>query len=156
MPEIEFVTVANHVEALNGLLYTSGGGWTDHFRPIGPGGGGAANVYISHLGIAVSALVGWTDTNVQYQLVVALETEDGKPVFEVKPTLLAGRPPTLPPGSDQRVVYAMNAEIAFPQAGGYRLVARIEGVPATRSVVFRVHDIPLPSSGVGPSVPSGG
>ncbi|MGH7686574.1 MAG: DUF6941 family protein [Candidatus Dormibacteria bacterium] len=153
MPEVEFVILANHIEALNGLLYVSGGGWTDHYRPMPPG----SPDYISHLGIGVSAVVPWTDTNVQYQLVVRLETEDGKDVFEVLPTLVAGRPPNLPPGSDQRVVYAMNVEITFPHAGGYRILARIEGVNSPRSVTFRVHDVPLPKmEGSGSTTPPAG
>ncbi len=31
-PTIEFLILAHHVEAVNGLLYISGGGWNDHRR----------------------------------------------------------------------------------------------------------------------------
>jgi hypothetical protein len=146
MPEIEFVTIANHIESLNGLLYVSGGGWTDHWRPPQKGGG----QFISHLGIGVSILVAWTETNIQHQLVLTLETEDGKPVFEVRPILNMGRPFNLPPGSDQRAVFAVNVEINFPQDGGYRILSRIEGAQGSRSVTFRVHDVPQGGAGMGP------
>jgi hypothetical protein len=150
MPEIEFITLANHVEAFNGLLYVSGGGWTDHYRPLQPG-------YISHIGIGVSLLVPWNETNVQYQLVVKLETEDGAQVFEVRPLVNVGRPANLPPGADQRAVFAMNAEITFPQQGGYRILGRFEGIEgAARAVTFRVHDVGMMGiAEVGPGLVGG-
>jgi hypothetical protein len=149
MPEIEFLTLANHVEALNGLLYVSGGGWTDHWRPLQS----ANNAFISHLGIGVSVLFPWGDTNVPYQLVVNLETDDGNQLFDVRPILNVGRPAGLPPGSDQRAVFAFNAEMVFPQAGGYRIIARIENVEGQRAVTFRVHDVAGMPGIVGPAIP---
>ena len=38
MPEIEYVTVANHAEAINDMLYLQGAGWTDIQQPMGPKG----------------------------------------------------------------------------------------------------------------------
>ena len=70
---IRFPMLANHVENINGLLYVSGGGWTDHHRAIVPG----APVPISHLGIAASVTVPWTQTNRQHTVIINTEDDDG-------------------------------------------------------------------------------
>ncbi len=136
MATIEFVTVANHAEALNGLLYLSGGGWTDVRRAVPQG----APPPVTHFGIAISVLVPWNETNQQHHLVFRLEPEDGGELVRMEADLEMGRPPGLPAGSDQRAVLAINADIQFPAAGGYRVVAELgEQVSATS---FRVHDGP--------------
>ena len=68
MPRIEYVTVANHAEALNGLLYLQGAGWSDirvAQQPDGQPG-------IAHFGIGVSLLVGWNETNQRFPFEVQL------------------------------------------------------------------------------------
>ena len=57
---VDFVLMANHVEVVNGLLYVSGGGWTDHHRRLPPDG---APIPPSHLGIGVSVVVPWNEKN---------------------------------------------------------------------------------------------
>lgn len=146
MAEVEFVIVANHVEAVNGLLYMNGGGWTEHWRGHQADGG---RVPSSHLGIAVSISVPWTETNRDHRVFVRVESEDGgEPLAQVDGQLQVGRPAGIPPGSDQRSILALNASLEFPAPGGYRIVAQVGS--SERSVQFRVHD----ELGPGRTIPS--
>jgi uncharacterized protein DUF6941 len=137
MPEIELLTVANHAEAINGLLYLSGAGWTDLRRPMPPEG----QPPISHIGIAIAVLVGWNETNQRHRINMRLETADGRELANMQADLEMGRPPGLPQGSDLRGVIAINAELVFPAAGSYRVLAAV--ADNRRSVSFRVHDVPV-------------
>ncbi|HUY61867.1 MAG TPA: hypothetical protein VMW49_08315 [Candidatus Dormibacteraeota bacterium] len=138
-PEIETLILANHVEAVNGLLYISGGGWADHWRPVPPG---AAAPAPSHLGIAVSVIVPWNSTNTPHQVQIWIEDQDGHRLNDpVQVTMNTGRPPNIPPGSEQRVSLALAVNLVFPHPGDYCVKARLGGQEA-RSVAFRVHDLP--------------
>lgn len=136
MPLIELLTVANHAEAINGLLYLSGAGWTDLRRVVPPEGPPP----ISHIGIAIAVSVGWNETNQRHRVTMRLETADGQEVVNMQADLEMGRPAGLLQGSDLRGVIAVNAELQFPAAGVYRVVASVADNP--RSVTFRVHDVP--------------
>lgn len=134
MAEIEFVTLANHAEAHNGLLYLSGAGWTDAI--VGFAEDGRSQPF--HFGVGVSILVPWTETNRRHRLTLVVEHEDGgSPLFDVGGELEVGRPVGIPEGADQRSVLALASEIRFPVVGGYRLSANLQGAE-TRSVSFRV------------------
>jgi hypothetical protein len=136
VPLIENLLLANHVESLNGLLYISGGGWTDLTRPLIPGQGPPP----THLGVGMSVLVGWTETNRRHHVLVYIEPEDsGEPLLRAEAELEVGRPPGAVEGADQRAALAFSGEVVFPASGGYRLVAEL-GDSETRSVSFRVHD----------------
>ena len=135
MPEIETLLLANHAEALNGLLYISGGGFTEIHRPPVPEG---ANPPSSHFGIAVAVLVPWNETNEVHHLVLGIEQEDGAQVGRFEAALEVGRPPGIRPGTDQRAVLAVNIDMAFPGSGGYRIVADLAG--QRRAVSFNVRD----------------
>lgn len=143
MPEIETLMLANHAEAINGLLYVSGGGWTHHWRGTIQEGQPPPP---SSIGIAVGVLVPWSETNRRHRLELRIESEDGAQLATVEGDLEVGRPPGTPSGSDQRAVLAINATIPFPAAGGYRVVGEFLGKPDTkRSVSFIVHDQPMPA-----------
>ncbi len=133
MPTIEYATVANHAEALNGLLYLQGAGWTDMQVPFTPQNQPAP----VHLGIGVSVLVGWNETDQQFPMQVSIVDEDGQQLVSVEAQVQAGRPQGLPPGSDLRTVLAINAEMQFPKDGGYEL--RTELGEQVVTVAFRVH-----------------
>jgi hypothetical protein len=139
MPEIEFVINADHAEAINGKLYLQGAGWTDIQLPA------AANDQpgIVHMGIAVSVLIGWNDTNRRFPLTLTLAHEDGEELTQVQAQIEAGRPPGIPHGADFRSVLAIGAEIQFPRTGTYRLRAELDG--QHRDVAFRVHGAPRQS-----------
>lgn len=133
MPQIEFVINADHAEAINGKLYLHGAGWTDIVQPVGPGG----QLGIVHVGMAVSILIGWNETNRRFPLTLIVQHEDGDELTRVQAQVEAGRPPGVPAGSDFRSVLAIGAEIQFPKTGGYRLRAELDG--QERIVRFRVH-----------------
>lgn len=148
MPDLEFAVLANHAEALNGLLYLSGAGWTEANLPFLPGGGPSVPF---HLGIGVSVLVPWTQTNRVHNLELVIENEDGVRLVEIGGELQVGRPVGIPEGIDQRAVMAFNIEVQFSAAGGYRLRAQISGM-APKTVSFRVHEAGVISPGAIPPV----
>ena len=139
MPTVEFLVIANHAEAREGLLYLSGACWTDLWRAA-PAGGPPP---ITHFGVGVAVLVPWSETNRPHHLVIHIEDEDGREVIRTEGDLELGRPVGIPAGSDQRAVLAINADLVFPRSGGYRLVAEMGD--ERRTVSFRVHDGPRPS-----------
>lgn len=145
MPTIEYAVVANHAEALNGLLYLQGAGWTDMQVPFTPNNTAAP----VHMGIGVSVLVGWNETDQPFPMQVGIVDEDGAEIVSVEAQVQAGRPQGLPPGSDLRTVLAINAEMQFPHAGGYEL--RTQLAEQTITVAFRVHFPPPPATGSGPT-----
>lgn len=132
MPELEFAVIANHAEAINGLLYLQGAGWTDIRQPVGPNG----QPGIVHFGMAVSILIGWNETNRRFPVKLVVVHEDGQELASVQAQVEAGRPPGLPAGSDIRSVLAVNAEAQFPQPGTYEF--RAELGEKVRSTSFRV------------------
>jgi hypothetical protein len=136
MPEVELLTVANHAEAINGLLYLSGAGWTDLRRPTPQPGG---PIPVNHIGIAIALLVGWNETNQRHRVTLRLENADGRDLVNMQADFEVGRPPGLPVGSDLRTVMGINTEIQFPSAGIYRVVAVV--AESRRSVSFRVRDV---------------
>lgn len=138
MPEIETLMVANHAEAVNGLLYLTGAGWTDLRRPMPHQGPPPIN----HIGIGISILVAWDETNRRHRVVVHIENADGRELMNIQADFEMGRPPGLAPGSDLRGVLAVNGELQFPAAGIYRVTASV--ADSRRSVTFRVHDVPVP------------
>src|SRR5437764_8584237 len=120
-PVFEILVLANHVEALNGLLYMNGGGSTDHHRMIS-GGSPPPN---SHLGIALMVLVPWNETNRPIPFAVEIQADDGEKVLAVDGQLNVGRPAMISPGADQHPVLAINVDTIFPRPGGYRVVATL-------------------------------
>ncbi|MGC1184868.1 MAG: hypothetical protein WBA31_06920 [Candidatus Dormiibacterota bacterium] len=142
-PRIENLILANHVEAVNGLLYISGGGWTDHWRPaaVAPG-----QPVVSHLGVGVTVLVPWVASGQPYPLAVRVEDSVGNQIAGMTTQLSSTRPPGLPTGADLRTVLALAMNVVFPTSGEYRVVAALADQP-TRAVDFRVHDVvpPAPS-----------
>lgn len=143
--EIETLLLANHVESVNGLLYVSGGGWTDHRRALQPGG----QAPISHFGVALSVSVPWNETNQAHRLTVKVENEDATAVVaHVETQLTIGRPPQIPQGSAQHAVIAISVDTVFPHAGGYRVVAQVGDREDIKTWAFRVHDVPaIPTIG---------
>lgn len=142
MPVIEYVTLANHAEALNGLLYLQGAGWTDIRPPVGPDG----TLGIVHFGIGLSVLIGWNDTNQRFPMTLSITHEDGgEPMLSADAQIEQGRPPGLAPGQDLRSVLAVNVDAQFPRSGGYEVRATLGDQSV--SAAFRVVSPVPPSSG---------
>lgn len=127
-PSVEFVVLADHVEAVHGKLYMMGGGWEniavhDFESPV-------------TLEIAVSVLVPWNATNKPHPIAVTVETADGEVLGAVDGNILAGRPATIEHGATQRTMLAMKIPVTLPDAGTYVVVATLNEVVGKR-VTFR-------------------
>lgn len=131
--------LCNHAEALNNLLYISGGGIEQTMVPAGAPGPFGVNLA---LGITVS--IPWTQTNQQHLLKVELVDSDGRPVevptgpeattpFLVQMAFNVGRPPGLTPGRAQSVALAVNLPgLPIPGLGDYVFVLKIADVEVAR------------------------
>jgi hypothetical protein len=149
VPEIEFVTLANYAEALNGLLYLQGAGWTEVRTPMGPQG----QIMPVHLGVGISILIGWNETNVSYPVRFEMVHEDGgEPVLAGDGQVESGRPPGAMPGAELRNVIALSAQVVFPRPGGYTF--RVTLADKAKQVTFRVTQFGPPPSSTGMSGPS--
>ena len=137
MPEIALLTLANHVEVQNGLLYMNGGGWDTLTRTYNEGRKPDANL----ISIALATLVHWDEANEKHQLTIWVEDEDGgSRLIQWQLDVEVGRPPGRTPGSDSRSALALNATIAFPHEGGYRVVAEVGEARHQQTYPFRVVD----------------
>lgn len=137
MASIEFLLLANHAEAQNGLLYISGAGWTELYRgQLGPN----EEIPINHFGIAASVSVPWEETNRRHRLIIRIEQGDATELGRIEADFELGRPPGLPEGADQRATLGIGADVAFRELGGHRVVAQVG--EDERSVSFRVRDQP--------------
>jgi hypothetical protein len=134
---IDYLILANHIEAINGMLYISGGGWTEIYRQMLPNGASP----VSHIGIGVSVAVPWNETNTTHKISVQIEDDDAASILRAEASLNVGRPPQLLPGTEQHIVFALPADIIFPHSGGYRVLLRLDDDRDMKIWNFTVHDI---------------
>lgn len=140
--EIEFAIVANHVEAVNGLLYVSGGGWAELNRVVGTDGAPT-----THFGIGAGVRIPWNETNIPHRLLIRVENEDATHIVaQWEGGITVGRPPTLDPGAIQHAVIGMTIDTVFPRAGGYRVVVQLDEDGDQKTWPFRVRDHRLPTA----------
>jgi len=133
--EIELLTLANHAEVQNGLLYLSGAGWDTVTRSYQEG----KNPRPQPFSIALSVLVSWGETNQPHRVVIRVEDEDGHhKLMEATANIEVGRPPGKAPGSDSRSPLVVAGIVQFPRPGGYRVRATLGAVQ--RDYSFRVLD----------------
>jgi hypothetical protein len=124
-PEIEFLILADHAEAVNGKLYLMGGGWDRRvvadFRQL------------QIFAVAVAVLIPWTETNRPLSLSVAITDLDGAPIAPPLQTqLTAGRPANAKPGQKLRYMLAVNFQTTIPRPSEYVVEARIGQSPPKR------------------------
>ena len=136
--------LCNHAEAVNNLLYISGGGISATLVPPGTN-----PPYIVNLGIGIIVTVPWNLTDQQYEVEIQLVTEDGQPVLvplspgstqpvQIRLAFYVGRPPTITIGDDQQVCLAANMPgLPFAALGKYEFIVRIDG-NNERRLPFRV------------------
>ena len=136
--------LCNHAEAVNNLLYISGGGISATLVPPG-----THPPYIVNLGIGIMVTVPWNLTDQQYEVEIQLVTEDGQPVLvplapgstqpvQIRLAFYVGRPPTITIGDDQQVCLAANMPgLPFAALGKYEFIVRIDG-NNERRLPFRV------------------
>ncbi len=123
---IHALLLADSAQAVDGKLYILGGAWKNLRFPEFP-----AQLIV---GIAVAIDVDWNETNQRHHLDLHFEDADGHPM---QPTIgadfEAGRPPGAVPGSELRIVFAVNGPLAIPAPGSYAAVASIGGTELARS-----------------------
>lgn len=126
--------LCNHAEAVNNLLYISGGGIDAGF--VQPG---ANPPYLINIGIGIMVTVPWEQTNQQHAVEIELVDADGHVVqlttgpdttspLQVKLTFNIGRPATVALGDDQHVCLAANLPgLPLPALGKYGFIVRVDG-----------------------------
>ena len=136
--------LCNHAEAVNNLLYISGGGIEIAIVPPV-----ADPPYVVNVGIGIMVTVPWGQTNQQHQVDIELVTEDGQPVHfaagsetprPLRGQLVfnVGRPAGIVLGDDQHVCLAANLPgLPMPALGKYEFIVRIDG-NAERRLPYRV------------------
>jgi hypothetical protein len=136
--------LCNYAEAVNNLLYLSGGGVEIAF--VQPG---ISPPYLCNLAIGVMVTVPWGQTNQQHVVEIHLLSEDGEPVqvptgpgtqqpLEARLAFNVGRPAGLTVGDDQHVALAANLPaLPMPSLGKYEFVIRIDGHDERR-LAYRV------------------
>jgi hypothetical protein len=112
--EIEFLILADYVEALNNKLYLMGGGWNQIVAPSFP---------VNHrMGIAISILLDEAEAPAHFPLRLAiLDVMAERPVIPEIAIDVAVQ--LAEPGVKPRAVVAMNTQFPLPGAGHYRVVA---------------------------------
>jgi hypothetical protein len=134
-PTIEFLILADHVEAINGKLYMMGGG-IENYGVLDFG----APIIV---GFAVSIQVPWHATNRQHTVSVSIQSSDGIALGGLDGQFSVGRPPTIEDGASQRTMIAAKMPLTLPAPGTYVVLASINGQPGTR-VTFRAAQVALP------------
>lgn len=113
--EIDFLILADAVEATNGKLYMLGGGWDRWSSPAYP-----API---RMGIAVGLLIPWDETNQRHRIGITIEDSDGSQVLPpISGDVEVGRLPGLRPGITQRAMMAINAGFPLPRPARYEVV----------------------------------
>jgi hypothetical protein len=124
--QIHALMLADSAQAVDGKLYILGGAWNILRFPEFP-----AQLIV---GIAVAIDVDWNETNTRHHLDVHFEDADGA---TMDPTIgadfEAGRPPGATPGTDLRIVFAVNGPLAIGAPGQYSAVASIGGTELARA-----------------------
>lgn len=149
-PEIEWLILADSAQVVNNKLYLLGGGWD----VVNVGG---LPPWDHHMAITAAIKVPWSRTSERHSFLLEMVTEDGKAIAQVGGEFEVGRPVGIVPGQPQRLQMALNARLKFERAGGYLVVAKIDGQEYQKAF-FRVRasDVPrLPQPpSIQPSAPS--
>ena len=132
VPQIDILMLADYAEVVGGKLYIMGGAWDrlavrDPSQPM-------------RFAIGVSVLVPWNATNHTFGLRLTIEDSDSVTHGTlVETSFVAGRPPDLKPGSDQRVLLAINSLMPSLGPGEYAIVAAIDGAERRRVSFAVIH-----------------
>ncbi|HYM14971.1 MAG TPA: hypothetical protein VEZ14_05390 [Dehalococcoidia bacterium] len=125
----DFLILADAAQVQGDKLYLLGGGWTMV---------GAKEFPAQHqMAVAAGILVPWLETNARHNFRIVVRAEDGTVFTDVGGEFEQGRPPGLPPGTTQRVMFTVNMGIRIERA--VEAVAELwtDGALA-RSVPFRI------------------
>jgi hypothetical protein len=127
-PAVEFLILAEHVEAIHGKLYLMGGAWetlhvSDFDQPV-------------TLSLAVGVQVPWHATNSQHAVTLSVQTVDGEVLAAEDRAIMMGRPAYIEPGTSQRALLVLQMAVALPEPNRYVVTASIDETPQAR-VPFR-------------------
>lgn len=120
--KIDILLTADSVQVVSEKLYMLGGGWRYVY---------VRNFPTEHnMGFALGILVPWEQTNTPHEIEVVLLDADGNQILDtplIKGQFETGRPPGMSPGSEQRVLMAVNFRAPLASPGSYQIVARLDG-----------------------------
>ena len=128
--KVEWLILADSAQVVGNKLYLLGGGWdrltVNKEFPAQ-----------QHVGIALALKVPWNQTNEKHQFEIEIASDDAVPIVNIGGQFEVGRPPGIPPGSDQRIQVAADANIEFKRPGTFVILAKIDGEEGAR-VPFQV------------------
>ena len=139
--QVEWLILADSAQVVGNKLYLLGGGW-DRLT-VNTGFPAQQRV-----GIALALKVPWSRTNERHEFVIEIDTEDGEEITKVGGHFEVGRPAGIPPGQDQRVQVAVEANLRFEKPGAFVIIAKLDGTEGPR-VPFHV------MAAAGASIPAG-
>lgn len=142
---VEWLILADYAEIVGNKLYIQGGGW-DVFTV------NTAFPVNKICGVAAAVRVPWNATNQRHSFELEVQTDDGQPLAKIGAQFEVGRPPGLTNGQDQRWQLGGNLGLTFEKAGGYVIVARVEGQEGARTHFTVVRG---PMFGMQPAVEEG-
>ena len=128
--DAEWLILSDAAQVNGGKLYLLGGGW-DVLTVS------SAFPVTRRIGIAVSFIVPWNETNEKHDFEVLMLTEDGEEVARINGQIEQGRPSGIPSGSSQRAQIAADLGLQFKKPGVYSIVANVDGKESKRTN-FRV------------------
>lgn len=135
MVSIAYMVVADAAIAAEGKHYIHGGGWDTIWAVAFPA------VHPS-VGVALLVNVPWNETNAPFTLELDVVDADERSILPAPPgplggPMTVGRPANAVPGNALRVAltFTLNG-LAFPAAGDYAFVAKINGEVGAR---FTIH-----------------
>jgi hypothetical protein len=118
---LDFLTLADKAEAINGKLYMMGGGV-----------GGIGLIQLpgpAAVDVAIGLMVDYAETSDTHQLQLSLETADNTPVIgPITIPFATGRPPGLPAGEAVRFIAVLQGPFPIPGEGRYHWVAQVGDV----------------------------
>lgn len=129
----DFLILADAAQVQGEKLYLLGGGWSVVMAREFPAQ--------HQMAVAAGILVPWLETNAKHHFRVHVRGDDGTTYADVGGEFEQGRPPGLPPGATQRVMFAVNAAIRIERAGDAVAELWLDGELA-RSVPFRIIESP--------------
>ncbi len=137
---VEYLILADAVEALNGKLYMMGGGWDQiHVQTLD---------VVVPLQIACGVNVPYNDTDDEHTLTVAVANLDGNAIGPtLNLTFRTGRSPNLARGAATHIPFAIKAGFTFPAYGEYTVVAAVDSRDEDRK---RHSFYVKPAPGIGP------
>lgn len=128
--DVDFLILSDWAQVLGGKLYLQGGGWDTLTAANFP--------HQQNIGVALSLRVPWNATNQRYSVDLDVANDDTQEaLLKLHAELETGRPPGIPPGTDQFVMIALNGAPTLSRPGSFVIRASVNGEESRRKV-FRV------------------